>query len=388
MTMAETIIYKGRGNPEMYDDYMDFINYVFGFNGNEQDFKKLLPKLYNPECNPCYNNYVVTENGKLKAAIGAFDSELVVGDEVLKCRGIGNVAVHPYSRSKGYMIDCMNLALADMIKDGVDYSILGGQRQRYNYFGFDYVGLVYSVDIGGTNLRHAFRDVPFTDLELHAVSRDESELIEKMYLSHKTHPMRTVREPEKFYDVCVSWRATPYAILKNGEYIGYFINNLQELTLNDINDFDDVVRNYVRKIGSVTLNIPDWNEEMLTRAIRICGNYYVERCDMFNIFNYKKVVGALLEFEASYKPMLDGELTVLIHGFAGDEKLKITTHSEKICGKYTSVEEYDGECTLELSHMEAMSFFFGISSPYRRKISPAVSYALPIPLYVENADHV
>ena len=92
--MADTIIYKGRGNAEMYDDYMDFINYVFGFNGNEQDFKKLLPKLYNPECDPCYNNYVVTENGKLKAAIGAFDSEVTVGGEVLKCRGIGNVAVH------------------------------------------------------------------------------------------------------------------------------------------------------------------------------------------------------------------------------------------------------------------------------------------------------
>ena len=28
--MADTIIYKGRGNAEMYDDYMDFINYVFG----------------------------------------------------------------------------------------------------------------------------------------------------------------------------------------------------------------------------------------------------------------------------------------------------------------------------------------------------------------------
>lgn len=140
--MADTIIYKGRGNAEMYDDYMDFINYVFGFNGNEQDFKKLLPKLYNPECDPCYNNYVVTENGKLKAAIGAFDSEVAVGGEVLKCRGIGNVAVHPYSRSKGYMIDCMNMALSDMVKDGVDYSILGGQRQRYNYFGFDYIGVL------------------------------------------------------------------------------------------------------------------------------------------------------------------------------------------------------------------------------------------------------
>lgn len=386
--MADNIIYKGRGTPEMYDDYMDFINYVFGFNGNEQDFKKLLPKLYNPECNPCYNNYVVTENGKLKAAIGAFDSELVVGSETLKCRGIGNVAVHPYSRSKGYMIDCMNLALQDMIKDGVDYSILGGQRQRYNYFGFDYCGIEYNVHIDSTNIRHCFRDVPFTKLELHNVKADETELIDKMYQSHLTRGMRTVRSREQFHDVCISWRTPVYAILKEGEYIGYYVGNLQELTLNDMNDFDDVVRNYIACYGSVSIQIPDWRQDMLTKAIRIGGNYSVGHSDMFNVFNYKRFISALLEFEASYKPMLNGELTVLIHGYAVDEKLKITTRREKCDGRYTSVENYDGECELELTHIEAIAFFFGIFSPYRTKISAEIANALPIPLYVENADHV
>lgn len=386
--MADTIIYKGRGNAEMYDDYMDFINYVFGFNGNEQDFKKLLPKLYNPECDPCYNNYVVTENGKLKAAIGAFDSEVTVGGEVLKCRGIGNVAVHPYSRSKGYMIDCMNMALSDMVKDGVDYSILGGQRQRYNYFGFDYIGVEYHVDINGTNLRHCFRDVPFTELVIRDVKSDESELIDKIYGSFCTRPMRTLRPRDRFYDICVSWRTPLRAIFKNGEYIGYFVGDLQELTLNNPEDFDDVVRNYVRNYGSVEIRIPDWREDLLARATRICGGYSVGHCDMFNVFSYKRFVGAFLEFEASYKPMCDGTLTVLIHGFAGDEKLKITTHAEKIGGRYTTVEEYDGECELELSHRDAMAFFFSLSSPYRTKISPAIRAALPIPVYIENADHV
>jgi hypothetical protein len=70
--MNDPILYKGRGYPEMYDDLMDFMNYVFGFNGNESDFKKLLPKLYNPDCDPCYNNYVVTENGNY-----SFEDEIV-----------------------------------------------------------------------------------------------------------------------------------------------------------------------------------------------------------------------------------------------------------------------------------------------------------------------
>ena len=104
---------------------------------------------------------------------------------------------------------------------------------------------------------------------------------------------------------------------------------MQELTLNNPEDFDDVVRNYVRNYGSVEIRIPDWREDLLARATRICGGYSVCHCDMFNVFSYKRFVGAFLEFEASYKPMCDGTLTVLIHGFAGDEKLKITTHAEK-----------------------------------------------------------
>ena len=67
--------------------------------------------------------------------------------------------------------------------------------------------------------------------------------------------------------------------------------------------------------------------------------------------------------------MCDGTLTVLIHGFAGDEKLKITTHAEKIGGRYTTVEEYDGECELELSHRDAMAFFFSLSRSETSSVS-------------------
>ena len=64
--MSEIKIYKGRGSAEMRDDYIDFINYVFSFNENRDDFPKLLPTLYKPEYHPCENNYVVTETASSK----------------------------------------------------------------------------------------------------------------------------------------------------------------------------------------------------------------------------------------------------------------------------------------------------------------------------------
>ena len=102
-------LYLGRGNSEQFDEYMDFINYVFGFNGNSSDFKKLLPKLYKYEYEPAVSSYVAVENGKLKSAIGAFDHNISVCGSVIKTRGIGNVAVHPYDRGKGYMKKLMNI---------------------------------------------------------------------------------------------------------------------------------------------------------------------------------------------------------------------------------------------------------------------------------------
>ena len=381
--MSEPILYKGRGNPAMYDDLMDFLNYVFGFNGNDQDFKKLLPKLYKPEYDPCYSNYVVTENGKLKAAIGAFDSDLSVDGVILRSRGIGNVAVHPYSRSKGYMKDCMKLALDDMIADGVDFSILGGQRQRYQYFGFDHAGTEYEMSVNRRNLRHAFRDVPYTELELRDLTEKDTELLDKARALQETRPMRTVRPREAFLDICRSWSSQLTAVLKGGEFRGYFVSELRELTLLDKSDLYDVVRSYVAQRGDAHLRIPSWETDKITAVGKISGGLSIGSCEMFNILRYRHVADALLKFKAAREELPDGEVSLLIHGYAGDEQFRVRVKNNE-----AALEDDRGTPDFELSHMEAIAFLFGNYSGRRLAASPAARLWFPLPLHVENADHV
>ncbi len=381
--MSDPILYKGRGTPEMYDDLMDFMNYVFGFNGNEKDFKKLLPKLYKPEYDPCYSNYVVTENGKLKAAIGAFDSDLSVDGEILKSRGIGNVAVHPYSRSKGYMKDCMRLALRDMIEDGVDFSILGGQRQRYQHFGFEHAGQQISVGVDRGNLRRAFENVPLTPLEFRDVNADDADLLDRIHALHAAKPVHTVRPRASFYDIACSWRSSLTAILRDGDFRGYFIGGLGELTLADPEDTVDVVRNYVAQRGDVHLSFPVWETDLLARITRFGGGISFDHCEMFNILNYPHVIAALLRFKAKREELGDGELSLFIRGFAGDVSVRIAVKNNEV-----SVEEGASDCALALGHLEAISFLCGLWSPHRLALSPAVRSWFPLPLYVDGADHV
>lgn len=381
--MSDPILYKGRGTPEMYDDLMDFMNYVFGFNGNEKDFKKLLPKLYKPEYDPCYSNYVVTENGKLKAAIGAFDSDLSVDGEILKSRGIGNVAVHPYSRSKGYMKDCMRLALRDMIEDGVDFSILGGQRQRYQHFGFEHAGQQISVGVDRGNLRRAFENVPLTPLEFRDVNADDADLLDRIHALHAAKPVHTVRPRASFYDIACSWRSSLTAILRDGDFRGYFIGGLGELTLADPEDTVDVVRNYVAQRGDVHLSFPVWETDLLARITRFGGGISFDHCEMFNILNYPHVIAALLRFKAKREELGDGELSLFIRGFAGDVSVRIAVKNNEV-----SVEVGASDCALALGHLEAISFLCGLWSPHRLALSPAVRSWFPLPLFVDGADHV
>ena len=378
-----SVFYKGRGTPEMYDDLMDFMNYVFGFDGDGRDFKKLLPKCYNREYDPCCNNYVVTENGKLRAAIGAYDADLSVNGEILKTRGIGNVAVHPYFRSMGYMKDCMHMALRDMIEDGVDLSLLGGQRQRYQHFGFDHAGAEYGVSVDRGNLRRAFEGVPLPEIELRDVGEEDTELIDRMYALHSARAYRMIRSREAFFDIARSWRSNVTAILRDGEFRGYFTGELNELTLTDPADLADVVRNYVKQRGDLHLHVPGWETETVEALLAFGGGISYGNSEMFNILNYRHVTEVLLKFKASREILGDGELTLLIHGFAGDERFRIAVKDNEV-----TVENTGAEADLELGHLEAVRFTAGIFSGKWQALPLPVRSWFPLPLYTDPADHV
>ena len=183
--MSETLIYKGRGSAEMFDDYIDFINYVFGMNGTSEGFPKLLPKLYKPEYHPCENNYVVTVDGKLKSAIGVFPRTFDIMGEKLVSWGIGNVAVHPYSRSKGYMRELLHTAVDEMIASGADMSDLGGLRQRYAYFSYESASPVAKYYITGTSVRHCFGGSPLRELDFREVCENDPLLDDIIALHQK-----------------------------------------------------------------------------------------------------------------------------------------------------------------------------------------------------------
>ena len=388
--MAESI-YRGRGDAVPYNEYIPFINEVFGFDGKTQDFRTLLPKLYRPGRTPQKENYVVTEDGVCVAAVGAFSHEIQVCGTAVPCRGIGNVAVAKSARGRGYMKDCMHMALADMVRDGIALSTLGGRRQRYRYFGYEKAGTCFTFAVCADNLRHTMGADFAPELEIRQVSADDAELLSSIHRLSATDSYAPIRAEADFFDILSTWRATVWAATRKGQLIGYALRGtsgqISEIRVTEAAEFLPFLwalrQNW--NTDMLSLCLPE-HEDAYVRALAPVAEGYQIGCSMsYNVLNYRLVCDAFLRLKATYTDLADGGLKLLIHGLSGDEGLCLS-----VCNGVPSVTPLSANegIDAELSHTEAMGLLFAPLFPDRCKLSPAVRSWLPLPIWMYRADEV
>lgn len=386
--MSNNGIYYGRGTAEMFDDYMDFINYVFGFNGDSSDFKKLLPKLYKYEYEPSVSSYVAVEDGKLKSAIGAFDHDISVCGNLVKTRGIGNVAVHPYARGKGYMKKLMNMALDDMEKEGVALSVLGGRRQRYNFFSYDKLGQAVSMSFNSDNFRHTYGKDRKHTLTFKTLKAGDVETVYKIKELSESHPFYAIREVDKYFEIISSWHQKAYVAFENGQFVGYAVgkgSDINELLASegqDIREFICALYDYLGA-SSMHVKLPIFLRDYINDLYCLCESYSVETAKSFSVLNYKTVIEAFIKLKATYTDLPDGVLVLGINGRSRREKIRITVFGGNISVDYT-----DDEPAVELEHLEAMNLLFAPVCPLRESLPIHAKIWLPLPIYLYSSDAV
>ena len=385
-------IYCGLGHNVPYEEYMQVINEAFGFvNGHPREFTHLLPKLYRPGRRPQDENYVVTEDGKCVAAIGAYSHEIEVCGTRIPCRGIGNVAVLAAYRSKGYMKDCMNMAMRDMVKDGIALSALGGRRQRYRYFSFDRAGTSSHFWINSENIRHTFGADYDAGIEIVKVAAEDEALLESIRALCASGPFVPVRKDADFHDIASSWFGCLYAGIRDGRFVGYCIHEpeaaVSEIMVTDKTEFTDFVIALMQQVGggSISLSLPPHQRDYIDAVALLAEGYNVNSAMTFSILNYQLVSDAFFRLRATYSVPADGELTLLIHGFAKDELLTFSVKD----GVPSVTEAAPGTVPArELSHIEATSLLFAPIDTHRLDLPVCARDWFPLPLWMYRADEV
>ena len=140
-------------------------------------FERMDPRLYRPTPEACACFHVLERNGRIVSHVGIYPTEVITSGVELTIGGIGAVATMPEERGNGHMSRLLRHAIEVMRERHYPLSWLGGNRQRYNAFGWERAGLSYHVTLSRRSLdRAAVKPVPVQEV----FPWEAEELIERL----------------------------------------------------------------------------------------------------------------------------------------------------------------------------------------------------------------
>ncbi|BCJ97472.1 GNAT family N-acetyltransferase [Anaerocolumna chitinilytica] len=354
---------------EEYEEIIDFINYVFSQNEAPHDFKKLLPKLYRDGNNYAEYHYLITEEEKIKALVCAMPISYRIGERELKACCIGMVSVHPYARSKGYMKQLLSFVTEELKTQGYQYIFLGGQRQRYEYFGFEPSGVQVRFTVTETNVRHCLKEVDASTVEL--VPLKEKELISQAYALYNKQPVKAIRKEDEFFDILCSWQCKPYGIQINSEFAGYLClsqdGGVNEIVLKNTEDYPYALKALAGFKGNErnTFVASPLEADKINFLMKLAESYEIGTCENYLILDWKEVIETLLAAKAGVEFLEEGSLIIKI----GKNNFEI-----KLKDNVPSVGKVELAADITLSELEAAALLFSYAGDFK------------LPLYGKNLD--
>lgn len=304
------------GTPELRDDILDFGNYVFSNAHRPHDFRALLPKTYGEHVKGYEDyHYLAVRDGHIRGMVAMRPVQLGMMDEIINCGFIGTVSVHPYARGEGHMKKLMAMVTEDARKK-YDMMILGGQRQRYNYFGFERAGVVLHSEVNHINLRHTTRDLDVSDLSFVKVDDDSNEALDFIFELQQKKAIYGVRPREELMDILRSWENDCHIIMSNGTMIGYIVGNDGEFGLLNEQEMPRILKAWFAFRGLKTVSVPAaaFEKERIAVLNTISERSSLHYNEMIHVLNWPKVVGALLKVKASYSRLQDGRAAISVDG--------------------------------------------------------------------------
>lgn len=376
--MTDTVICKGTA--EDLPAIVDFGNYVFSHAGDRTDFPTLIPKLYAPGSASGPFHYLYKGSAGIRAMVCAMPLAFEVAGERLTAAGIGTVSVHPYERGKGYMKALMTRALADMQEAGTAFACLGGQRQRYEYYGFTPTGVKQEFRITRTNLRHRYGQVG-DGVELVALDGPGDPFVREAFALYGAQPVTGARSLETFCTVGRTWRMQPLAVVVDGAFAGYVCargETVAELCLRRPADLPGVCAALMEREGveALQVTLPPWDREAAAWFAAVAEYGQLTTASQFRILDYPAVTRAFLRCKAAYAPLADGRLVLEITDAC---RLMIA-----VSGGEVQVHSCTQAPDLTLSPFEAARLLF---SPFGGLLeAPVPAGWFPLPLYVPSVD--
>ena len=374
-----------------FDEAMAVMNFAFD-KAPPADFASILPKLYRPEEGLMDCLWALRRDGRIRAVVGVHPLTWKVGAATLPVAGIGGVSTHPECRGQGMMQRLMTHCVGLMKEQGYPLSVLGGQRQRYGYFGYEVCGVGVELQLGKRNLRHCFSEP--SEIRFEPLDDGRAGRLEASRALHDAQPVRAERPAGDFHRVLRSWRAVPYAALREGELAGYVVVSLDGKALPEVVGRDgdtafEIARAWIEQGDqeSVTVTAGPLAGRFLHRLGEVCEEVAPGSSGNWQVFDWPRVISALLAAKAaapSGVPLADGRVILGIEGYG--------PVAISVAGRRVSCQRVEETPAISCGPHLAHRLLFGPLPPSQSLLLPKAAAVLeswcPLPLFWSRQDAV
>jgi predicted acetyltransferase len=367
---------------EEFDNFMRYVERAFGH--SKGWFERHLPHLYRPTEKACQWAYVVVEDGAIRSHVGVYPIESVTAGLPLAIGGIGAVSTAPEARGKGYMTRLLDHAIEEMRRIGYPASWLGGDRQRYNTFGWENASPVY--DLLFTQRSMGWRaGEPVEPIEMEEVYADEAlETIRRYHKAPACHTLRPDLEVQMQKADHRFWIAEDgYAVLAGQDREHIRIRELISASGREAS----MIRALMDWNDSSRANWPlsTWDRARLHRLLPYAAGWHQGYSGMYRVNDLTALLRAV-------KPHLLRKAAALRNfsvSLALKERDRTTATTITVEDGEVDVSPEEGEAPIELSPVSAARLVIGGPPvPEAAALPEGLKAMLPVPVYVLPLDYV
>lgn len=382
-----------------YDELLSMLNQVFHKTA-ENSFEVTLPVMWERTDERVGRHLAIRRDGKIAAVVGVYPLPAEVAGERVLFGTIGNVATLPEYRNQGLMRSLMEAALREAEAMGMDAARLCGLRQRYNRYGFENAGTDCQYTLTDRNLRDYYGGPPETRLSgaegferrlrfRRALDGDDMRFVMER---HRSAPIWVDRGDQRQYmRTMTAYQNEIWLALDQDAMVGYLTVSPDGSTVTEHRALDAQTEGRMlcewlmhAGVPAMTFHTAPYECALNRYMGRLCEKWTVGEPNHFHIFQWDKLLNALLQIRADMGPIPPGDVTVSIEGwgclrFAGSVCAR-TEETPQLCLKpLDAVRLFLGslppENTADTSGLQAQSRLY-------------MQSLFPLPLWWCNQDRV
>jgi len=339
------------------------------------------------------NRFVMKDDNKVVSHVGYTDQTILVEGKEIKVAGITAVSTYPAYRGKSFMTQLLNCCISAMTEEGYAFSDLGGDRQRYNHFGWENAGREWHFYITQRSLMDTSTSVGLTVTPYQA----SSEEIDAIIAIHDREPLRMKRTRE-LYKILLG-RMGKQVWLASGN------NGIEAYAVSDPSDKHQhiiefggssegiraIFQHFIKTLENESLNIHSpWVHSLNHTLFSVSSGWSVGCPRMLKILDLEATLrGFANQLRNRYCELGFNDRRSIVLCVEGvGKQVEVVFSSEEVIVSKT----YQRSKALMLSEHEMVRFIFGPASPGVTAELPSdmrfLNAILPVDFYLWNNETV